>query len=136
MDGKIRIERAKMLMGGQPHQAAAKLRLVMTERKEAPAGTDQGGGRDALGANMGIPTPEMAESFFNGLLTGFDTSRGMEAELLLKKYRTFYNQTGPEADRRLKAMDDAITLLWEQLRAPYAERLSEIEKKQAKRDAA
>lgn len=136
INGQIRIERAKQLMGGKPALAAQKLRQVMTERKEADDASNQGGGRDALGKDIGIPTPEIMESVFNGLLTGADPSRGTEAELFLKKFRTFYNQVGPEADRRLKAMDDCITWMWENLRSPYKERLDTIEKNQNKRDAA
>lgn len=136
INGQIRIERAKQLMGGKDQLAAAKLREVMKERKEDDDNSDKGGGRDALGKDIGIPTPEMMESIFNGLLTGLDKSRGTEADMLLKKFRAFYNQTGPEADRRLKAMDDAITLMWEEFRAPYKDRLDAIEQAQSKRNAA
>jgi hypothetical protein len=92
INGQIRIERAKQLMGGKAHLAAAKLRDVMKERKPDETG-NQGGGADSLGKDQGKLTPEQLESIASMYMGEVDSSRGAEADLYKKRFFTFLNQS-------------------------------------------
>jgi hypothetical protein len=128
INGQIRIERAKQLMGGKVHLAAAKLRDVMKERKPDETG-NQGGGTGQLGDKEGIPTPEKLESFASLYMNEVDSSRGAEADLYRKRFYSFLNQQGPEADRRLSTFEDFVAEMVE-LRGRFKDRLARIEAEQ------
>lgn len=134
INGQIRIERAKQLMGGKEHLAAAKLRDVMKERKPDESG-NQGGGTGQLGDKEGIPTPEKLESFASLYMSEVDTSRGAEADLYRKRFFTFLNQQGPEADKRLSTFEDFVAEMVE-LRGRFKPRLERIEQEQQKKQNA
>jgi hypothetical protein len=128
--GDIRFARAKEKGG-----TTAALNVVIKERKPDESGT-QGGGKDSLGAYQGIPTPQNIESFFNMFLTGLDTQGNqMEAELYEKRIVAYYNQTGPEADKRLKAFEAGVIRAYDIVKR-FKDRLDKIDEQQAKRNAA
>ena len=138
IDSVIRINRAKALMGGEPSKAAAKLRQVMKERQEAGEGSNQGGGTDTLGGAVPLaPKPEFMEAVFSQTVNGFDVQQvgKANADLYRAKFLTFYNQSGPEADKRLETFKEAIAF-YNDILAQYTGRLNRIADEQAKRSAA
>lgn len=134
INSQIRIERAKQLMGGKAHLAAAKLRDVMKERKPDETG-NQGGGTGQLGDKEGIPTPEKIDSIASLFMGEIDPSRGAEGDLFKKRFFAYYNQQGPEADKRLSTFEDFVAEMVE-LRGRFKDRLGRIEAEQQKKQNA
>jgi hypothetical protein len=138
INGQIRFERAKQLMGGKAELAASKLRQVMKERQEAEEGADQGGGKDALGKDVPVaPKPEFLEAVWNQTINGYDIAQVGKAgaDLYRNKFVSFYNETGPEADKRLEAFRDALGF-FNDILAQYVPRLNRIADEQTKRSNA